>query len=145
MAAGSADGCSVKGESGLADALAVAEFLVITAVVARGAVGSRLAAGGADGADTTDASKSLEADATLGGVIVDFIGLAFLGADAELVGVESGVAVAPGPLFVVGRVDRTGHTVSVADEVVVRASLTFVVDESEAIEAFACLGSFRVG
>ena len=55
---------------------------------------------GADSADSIDATQSLDAPALLRRGVVDFVGPAFLGADAELVGVVSIFAVASAGGFV---------------------------------------------
>lgn len=114
---------AVVGETHLAGTFSVDEFLIGATVGAASAIGSGLSASRADGADSTDSSETLDADALLV-VVVDLIGSALSDANAELIGEETILAVTVGGLGVVLRVDGTGDTVSVADEVVVRAGLT---------------------
>ncbi len=72
--------------------------------------------------------------------VVDFVGAALLGADAELVGVEAVEALAVFVVGVEGGVDGTGDAVAVADEVVVGTGLALAADESVAGVADAGVG-----
>ena len=130
---------AVVGETLPAGAFSVDEFLIGATVGAARAIGSGLSASRADGADSTDSSETLDADALLVAV-VDLICSAFSDANAELVGEEAILAVTVGGLRVVLRVDGAGDTVSVADEVVVRAGLTYATHESITVKASASVG-----
>ena len=130
---------AIVGITHLARAFSIDEFFVGTTVGAAGTVSSGLSAGRADSANSTDSSKTLDADALLVAV-VNFVGSTFSGADAELIGVESLLAIAVSGLRVVLRVDGTGDTVSVADEVVVGALLTNTGHESISVKTSASVG-----
>jgi hypothetical protein len=101
----------------LATALAVDEDLVGLAGRAGIAVSSGFRTRRTDLASAVHSSESLDATTALGSSVVDLIGSALLGTDAPLVGVEASETVAVLGGRVVGRIDGTGHTVSVGDEV----------------------------
>lgn len=79
----------------------------------------------------------MNADTLTVGIIVNFIGATFSGANAELIGVESTLTIAVSSLGVVDRVDGTSHTISVADKIVGGAFLTNTTNKAISIQTSA--------
>jgi len=79
----------------------------------------------------------LNADTLTVGIIVNFIGATFSGANAELIGEESILTITVGGLGVVYRVDGTSHTKSVADKIVGGAFLTNTTNKAISVKTSA--------
>lgn len=100
LVAGCAHLTRVVGISALADTFATHQLLVASAVGTNSVRGS-LSSSRTQGTDSADAAQTRNASTSLSAGVVLFVGSAFLGADTELVGVVSIVAVAVASLGVV--------------------------------------------